>query len=201
MRKLVRFLGAVCLAFVATLMAACASTEPQTSPRWGVVNINQKLEPVLDELTLLVAGGAISNNVTDDIAQFGPDLQQLVAGYFEAAKACVAIGGALQTETATGRICSGSTLGIIYDQIDAKVLGWAVKTGLATKEGQVIVAGRLVLSAVGRPEPGGVYRDEPDVPLADFDALQARLRTKFEALLAAAAAHARRSVASADAEG
>lgn len=191
----------VLAAFGVMLASACSSLNglaggdaaPSASPRWAVVDAVRHIEPVLDELPLYISGGVLSNNIADDIAQYGPEVQAILAAYFDGAEACVAVGGQLVTETAVGRICSGNTLLTIYDALDAKVRDWAIKAGLDTKEGQTIVAARLVLSAVARPSPGGPfpgYRDEPDVPLADFQALRARLKVKFEALIAAAAAHA-----------
>jgi len=183
----------VFVAFGMMLGTACSTIggagELSSSPRVAVLEAVDRIEPVLDELTVLVSAGAISDNVVDDIAQFGPDVQKILAAYFDGAEACVSIGGLLQTETSVGRICSGNALNAIYDALDQQIWVWAIKTGLDTKTGQTIVAGRLVVKSVVRPAGSGPfarYRNEPDVPLADFQSMRARLKAKFETLIAAA---------------
>lgn len=206
MRRFFRALALVCVAFGAMLGTACSTLdelgggagEASYSPRLAAVEAGRKIGPVLDDLTSMIALGGISDNVADDIAQFGPDVQAILAAYFDGAESCVVIGGQLVTETAVGRICSGSALNAIYDALDAQVWRWAIKAGIDTPEGQVIVAGRLVLNSVVRPTPGGPllgYRDEPDVPLEDFMAFRARLKLQFETLIAAARNRARLTVA------
>lgn len=193
------------LAVASIALTACSTlngvaggdSDPSVSPRWAVVKAAQNIEPVMDELALLIAAGALSNNVTDDIAQYGPDVQTLLASYFDGAEACVVIATNLVTDTAAGRECQRSTLLALYESLDAKILAWAIKTGVNTKEGQVVVAARLVLSMVPRPVAGGPfpgYRDEPDVPLDDFTALRARLKAKFENVVNAAVAHSGRAL-------
>lgn len=201
MRGFAKLCVAVVVAFGVMLGSACSSIpsayggagEPAVSPRWAFVAAADRIEPVLDELPLYLAAGVVSDNVTDDIAQFGPEVLTILEAYFAGAESCVNVGGALTTETAVGRICSGDSLGSIYDALDGKMRDWIIRAGVDTKEGQTILAGRLVLNSVVRPTmPGPLvgYRDEPDVPLADFQALGVRLRAKFVAMLDAAAAHA-----------
>lgn len=199
MRKLLALARFGALALAAVALTACSTVngalggdaEPSTSPRWAVTKAVNTIEPVMDELSLLIAAGGISDNVADDIVQYGPDVADLVSAYFDGAEACVVIGAQLVTDPAAGRECRRATLLTLYDSIDQKVLAWAIKTGINTKEGQTIVAARLVLSAVPRPVAGGPfpgYRDEPDVPLADFQAMRVKVRGSFETLLAAAEA-------------
>lgn len=194
MRSLARF---ALVAFAAIALTGCGTlnavtggdSEPSVSPRWAVVDAVKTVQPVMDELAVLVAAGAISDNVADDIVQYGPEVRELVTAYLDSAESCVVIDTQLVSETATGRECRRSGLLGLYDAIDQKVLAWAIKTGINTKEGQIIVAARLVLSAVPKPVAGGPfpgYRAEPDVPLDDFRAMRAGLATSFETLLAAA---------------
>lgn len=181
----------------AALMTACATIpslrDDGLSPRQTTLNAAQRIEPMLDELTLLVGAGALSDNLTDDIAQFGPKAGELLAVYFDATEACVVIDGALSSDPASGRTCKLGTLRGVYDELDILIWQWAVKTGLDTKAGQAIAAARLVVELSTQPASGGVisgFRKEPDVPLAQFQKRRAELKPKFEALIAAAARRA-----------
>lgn len=185
------------LALGCSLMTACASipsfNHDGLSPRQTTINAANKIEPVLDDLTVLVGAGALSDNMTDDIAQYGPQAGQLLSGYFDAAEACVVIDGALVSDPATGRPCQLGTLRGIYDQLDGLVWKWAIDTGLDTKAGQAIAAMRLVVELTTQPASGGPisgYRKDPDVPLDQFQARRAQLKPKFEALISTAAAKA-----------
>lgn len=185
-------LCAVALTGCGTLnQLAGGSSEPSVSPRTAVLKAADVILPAMDEVAIYISAGAVSNNVVDDIVQYGPDVAELVSEYFDGAEACVVIGGQLVTETATGRECRRDPLNAIYDAVDARVRDWAIKTGLDTKEGQQIYAARLVIKLVPRPVASGPfpgYRDEPDVPLDDFRAMRAKARSSFEALLGAAQA-------------
>lgn len=192
-----RLACAFALASLVLSTAACASLpgggEPSVSPRHATLKAAEQVEPVLSELTNLVSVGVLSDNLTDDIAQYGPDVQKILAAYFDGAEACVVVGAQLVTETTTGRECQPNVLLSLYNQLDGEILRWAMKTGVDTDAGKAIYAGRLVLAAVPKPKPGGPfagYRDEPDVPLADFQARRAQLKAEFEALLSAAATRA-----------
>lgn len=135
----------------------------------------------------------LSDNLADDIAQFGPGVQKILAAYFDGAEACVAVGGQLVTEMATGRACKPNALARLYEQLSGEILAWAIETGIDTDAGKAIYGGRLVLAAVPRPNAGGAlagYRNETDVPLPDFKARRAQLKVKFERLLSSAATRA-----------
>lgn len=185
-------LCAVALTGCGTINGALGgSSEPSVSPRTAVLKAADVILPAMDEVAIFISAGAVSNNVVDDIVQYGPDVADLISDYFDGAEACVVIAGQLVTETATGRECRRDPLNAIYDAVDARVRDWAIKTGLDTKEGQQIYAARLVIKLVPRPVAAGPfpgYRDEPDVPLADFQAMRAKARSSFEALLGAAQA-------------
>lgn len=204
MRSFIAFARIAVLVLASAAITACGSIpsayggngDPAVSPRWAFVAASERIEPVLDELPLYLSAGVVSDNVTDDIAQYGPEVLTILEAYFAGAEACVNIGGQLTSETAVGRICSGDSLGSIYDALDGKMRDWIIRAGVDTKEGQTILAGRLVLNSVVRPTtPGPLvgYRNEPDVPLDDFQALGVRLRAKFVAVIDAAAAHAAKS--------
>lgn len=200
-----RLLAFACLALASIALSACSTintlaggdSEPSVSPRWAVLRAADQVEPVIKEVTTLFAAGVISDNVADDIVEHGPAVQKLVAAYFDGAEACVVIGGQLETDTAGGRMCERSTLLSVYNALDAEIIGWMIDASEKgdTKTASVIGAARLVVSLVPKPVAGGPfpgYRDEPDVPRDLFQARRAQLKTTFEALLAAAAARARR---------
>lgn len=206
--KLGPTLARLCVLTVAAIgLAGCGtlnglaggSSEPSVSPRWAVMSAADKIEPVLEEVTVLLATGVISNNVADDIAEHGPTILRLAAAYFDGAESCVVIGAQLQTETITGRQCERSTLLSIYESLDGEIIGWMIAANAQGDKdtAAVIGAARLVVSLVPKPVAGGPfpgYRDEPDVPLDLFQARRAALKAKFEKLLAAAAAQAGKRV-------
>lgn len=202
MKMLSTLARALACASVALALGACSalglggsSPEPSVSPRSAVLAAIDKVEPVLKEVTVLVAAGAISDNVADDIAQFGPALQRIAAVYLDGAESCVVVDAALTTDPATGRECEPSTLLSVYNAFDGEILSWMVAASArGDQEAAGVIGGaRLVVSLVPKPVSAGLrtgYRDEPDVPYALFAARRAALKQSFEALLAAAAAHA-----------
>lgn len=171
------------------------SSDPSVSPRWAVMAAADKIDPVLKEVTTLLAAGVISDNVADDIAEHGPVIRRIAAAYFDGAEACVTIGGQLQTETITGRQCERSTLLSLYESLDGEIIAWMIDASARgdTDAAATIGAARLVISLVPRPVAGGPfpgYRDEPDVPLDLFQARRAAVGKAFDTMLAAAAARA-----------
>lgn len=169
------------------------SSEPSVSPRAAVMAAVDKVQPVIDQVTLLVATGVVSDNVTDDIAQFGPTVQRIAATYLDGARACLVEGGGLTTEPLVGGDCAPSTLLSLYNAFDREVIGWMVAASeRGDQQAAAVIGGaRLVVSLVPKPIAGGMtagYRDEPDVPLALFDARRATLKQSFELLLATSAA-------------
>lgn len=52
----------------------------------------EKIEPAVKEVTLLLAAGAIFDNVAEEIAQYGPTIQHRGA-YFDGARVCLVSGG------------------------------------------------------------------------------------------------------------
>jgi hypothetical protein len=194
---------ALALGLVAGALAGCGtlntlaggSAAPSVSPRWAVLKAADTIEPVLDEVTVLIATGIVSDNVADDIADHGPTIQRIVAAYFDGAESCVVIGAQLVTETSTGRQCERSTLLSLYERLDGEIIAWMIDASARGEKdtAATIGAARLVVSLVPKPVAGGPfpgYRDEPDVPLDLFQARRASLKAKFETLLAAAAARA-----------
>lgn len=189
------------LGFVAFALAACGTlnglaggdTEPSVSPRWAVLKAADTVEPVLNEVTTLIAAGVISDNVADDIVEHGPMIQKIAAAYFDGAEACVTIAGNLVTETTTGRQCEPSTLMSLYETLDGEIIAWMIDASARgdTDTAATIGAARLVVSLVPRPVRTGPfpgYRDEPDVPLELFQARRAQVKKSFETMIAAAEA-------------
>lgn len=169
------------------------SSELSVSPRSAVLAAADRIEPVMREVTVLVATGVVADNVADDIAQYGPRVQRLAAAYFDGAEACTVVGGQLTKDPAGGRECERSTLRAIYDSLDGEILAWMIDTSARGDQNTaaIIAAARLVVSLVPRPVAEGPfpgYRDEPDVPLALFQARRAAVRATFETLLGAARA-------------
>lgn len=203
MNRLLLAARIVAVALTAFALSACGtlnglaggSSEPSVSPRWAVLKAADTIEPVLDEVTVLIATGVISDNVADDIAEHGPTIQRIVAAYFDGAEACVVVATQLQTETITGRQCERSTLLSLYESLDGEIIAWMIDASARgeTEAAATIGAARLVVSLVPRPVAGGPfpgYRDESDVPLDVLRARRAMLKAKFETLLAAASARA-----------
>lgn len=191
----------VALALTAIAITACStlntlaggSSEPSVSPRWAVMKAADTIEPVLDEVSVLIATGVVSDNVADDIVDHGPMIQKLVAAYFDGAEACVVLGTQLVTETSTGRECARSTLLSLYDSLDSEIIAWMIDASArGEKEAATTIgAARLVVSLVPKPVAVGPfpgYRNEPDVPLDLFQARRNLLKEKFGRLLFAAAA-------------
>lgn len=190
----------LCVCLIAFAAVACSTVKdfvgvgdtPSVSPRWAVQAAVNKIDPVIREVTSLIGANAVPKNVADDIAQFGPPLQKTVAAYFDNAEACVVLGGKLETDPAGGRACETAALWNLYNAVDRSVLDWANATGAKdAKAGQVVGAARIVLALVPRPD-SRVYRDEPDMPLGQFQAMRATVKADFEAMLAAAAKRAGR---------
>jgi hypothetical protein len=203
-----RFVKLGVLALAAFALSACGtlnglaggSSEPSVSPRWAVLKAAETIEPVLDEVTVLIATGIVSDNVADDIAEHGPIIQRIVGAYFDGAEACIVAGGQLETEVAAGRQCERSTLLALYESLDGEIIAWMIDASARGEQATAatIGAARLVVSLVPKPVAGGPfpgYRDEPDVPLDLFQARRAVLKAKFETMLAAAAARAARLTA------
>ncbi len=201
--KLLHAVRALALGLIIVSLAACGtlnslgggSSEPSVSPRWAVLAAADRIEPVLDEVTTLLATGIISNNVADDIAEHGPIVQRLAGAYFDGAEACTTVDGSLVTDANAGRQCERSTLLAIYENLDGEIISWAIAANAKGDKdaAAVIGAARLVVSLVPKPVAGGPfpgYRDEPDVPLDLFQARRATLRAKFDRLIAAALAQA-----------
>ena len=195
----------VAFVFTALALPACANLglgggdEPNVSPRWAVFKAADTVEPVITEVTAMLAAGVISDNVADDIAEHGPTIQRIIAAYFDGAEACVVNAGALVTEAGSTRECEKSTLLALYKSLDGEIIAWMLSASAAgdTDAAATIGAARLVISLVPKPVAGGGsftggpgYRDEPDVPLSLFQARRASLKADFELMLAAAAARA-----------
>lgn len=200
-----RALALAVVAFGVMLASACGtlnsfaggSSEPSVSPRTAVLAAAEKIEPVVKEVTVLLAAGVVSDNVADDIRQYGPLLLRIADSYSAGARACLNAGGQLVTDTTTGGECTPSTLRGLYNAFDGEVLNWMIDASARGDQdvANVILGARLVVSLVPPPTPGGPfpgYRDEPDVPLVQYDARMAQLRASFEQMIAAAAAVADR---------
>jgi hypothetical protein len=206
MRTAIVSLRLAACAFIAMLASACGtldglgggSAEPSVSPRDAVLAAADKIEPVVKEVTALLVAGVVSDNVADDIAQYGPTIQRIGASYFEGARACTVSGGQLITEPSSLQECAPSTLRSLYNAADAEITAWMLQ---ASYDGDqqtagVIAAARLVVSLVPQPVSGGPfpgYIDKPDVPLPLFDARHASLRASFEAMIEAARIRAGRA--------
>lgn len=199
--KTLRAIVVACALATAVILSGCASLglgssgEPSVSPRAAVLAAADNVEPVLDEVTVLLATGAISDNVADDIAQFGPEVQKIAAAYFDRAASCTVVAGALVSDPAGGRECEPSTLKSLYDAFDREIIAWMVSASERgdQKTAGIIAGARLVVSLVPKPLTAGQtvgYRDEPDVPLALFEARHAALKQAFAGMLAAAQARA-----------
>lgn len=194
-----RALALAAVAFCCMLGTACStlnalgggSSEPSVSPRDAVLSAANNIEPVVKEVTSLLAAGVISDNVADDIAEHGPVIQRIGAAYFESARHCLVSEGQLISDPTTGGECAPSTLVSLYGAFDGEITGWMIS---ASAQGDqqtagVIAAARLVVSLVPKPVSGGPfpgYRSGDDVPIALLDARQASLRAYFEAMIEAA---------------
>lgn len=201
MRSMIALARVCALVSASIILPGCASLglgggdEPNVSPRWAVFSAADTIEPVLSEVTAMLAAGVISDNVADDIAEHGPTVQRIIAAYFDGAEACVVTGGALVTEAGASRECEKSTLLALYKSLDGEIITWMISASAKgdTDAAATIGAARLVISLVPKPVAGGPfpgYRDEPDVPLSLFQARRASLKADFELMLAAAAARA-----------
>jgi hypothetical protein len=201
-----RMLMLAACAFAVSLASACStlnaigggSSEPSVSPRTAVVAAADKVEPVIKEVTVLLAAGVVSNNVADDIRQYGPLLLRIADAYSAGARACLNTGGQLVTDTTTGGECTPSTLRGLYNAFDGEVLNWMIDASQRGDQdvANVILGARLVISLVPPPTPGGPfpgYRDEPDVSLVQYDARMVQLRETFLQMIAAANAVADRT--------
>lgn len=206
MNRIARYCVTVLAAFAFTLASACStinalgggSAEPSISPRDAVLVAADKIEPVVKEVTALLVAGVVSDNVADDIAQYGPTIQRIGAAYFDGARACTVSGGQLITEPSSATECAPSTLRSLYNAADAEITAWMLQ---ASHDGDqqtagVIAAARLVVSLVPQPVSGGPfpgYIDKPDVPLPLFDARREALAASFTAMIEAARIRAGRT--------
>jgi hypothetical protein len=208
MNRFARFGIAVLAAAALSMGAACStlngiaggSSEPSVSPRDAVLAAADKIEPAVKEVTLLLAAGVISDNVADDIAEYGPTIQRIGAAYFDEARECLVSEGQLITDPTTGGDCAPSTLQSIYNAADAEITAWMIDASRAGDQQTAgyIAGARLIVSLVPKPVSGGPfpgYRAGPDVPLALFDARREALAASFEAMIEAARIRAGRAEA------
>jgi len=191
------------IACAASLMlAACGTITPNgapslndegVSPRWTTVGAADTVIDVMDGLTDAATLGLLPANFADDIVQFAPDVEKVAVAYLDATASCVVIDGSLQTDPATGGVCSKSVLLRTFGDVSTLLRQAAIKAGVNTDAGRVLGVASIVLRRQLQPSPGDVwtgYAKTPDVPLEQFNAMRDDLRAARDRLIEAAAANA-----------
>jgi hypothetical protein len=192
-----RSLQLFCLAALACLSSACASmslpslSNDGESPRRTTSGAIELTIGVLRDLDTAAGAGMLSDNFLDDVVQFAPVLTERATVYLDNTAACVAIGGVLQSDPATGRACQkseisrafGSLKDILYAASDL-----AYSQG-DTNTGRTIGLAAVLLRRQLEPSAGDVfdgYDTREDLTLAEFDSARAALRAAMEQLVATA---------------
>ena len=188
----------VLAAMSALLLTACASfqalpsvRDKDSTPRQAAVVVQADVGPAITDLADLCEAGILQPSTIAVISEYGPKIRKIVGTYADSARNCVVIDGGLRTDPSTGKACVRGDVKSLTSDLPNLLQDAGRAIGLETTTGyRVFIAGFAARRFIGT-NVGGVidgFSKDPDITLAEYDAVWAPVQAEADRLEACVAA-------------